>query len=189
MVNTKERILLESLKLFAKNGYDTVSVRDIAGKLGISQGALYRHYANKRDIFDSILRRMEEYDRQYAEHCHLPAVGFSEAPKTYRGIERAELVRFTLEMFRHWTEDEFASAFRKMLTLEQYRSPEMGALYQQYFGSGVLAYLTDLFRENGHAEPEDAALAFYAPFYLLMNQYDAADDKSEIVGRLERILS
>ena len=189
MERTKEKILSESLKLFSQNGYEAVSMRDIAGRLGITQGALYRHYAGKRDIFESILRRMEEYDRQYAEHCHLPTVGYADSPKSYRSIAHAELVRFTLEMFRHWTENEFASAFRRMLTLEQYRTPEMGALYQQYFGRGVLNYLTDLFRENGHAEPESAALKFYAPFYLLLNQYDVTDNKSELAGRLERILS
>ncbi|MDD3155034.1 MAG: helix-turn-helix domain containing protein [Victivallaceae bacterium] len=179
----------ESLKLFSENGYEAVSMRDIAGNLGITQGALYRHYAGKRDIFESILRRMEEYDREYAEHCHLPTVGYADAPKSYREISRAELVRFTIEMFRHWTENEFASAFRRMLTLEQYRSPEMGALYQQYFGRGVLCYLTDLFRENGCDDPESAALQFYAPFYLFLNQYDVADAPSEYACRLERILS
>ncbi len=189
MESTKEKILSESLKLFSQNGYEAVSMRDIAGKLGITQGALYRHYAGKRDIFESILRRMEEYDRQYAEHCRLPTVGYADAPKSYRNVAHAELVRFTIEMFRHWTENDFASAFRRMLTLEQYRSPGMGALYQQYFGRGVLVYLADLFRENGSESPEDEALQFYAPFYLLLNQYDAADDKSEYARRLERILA
>ncbi len=189
MENTKEKILLESLKLFSQHGYEGVSMRDIAGKLDITQGALYRHYAGKRDIFENILRRMAEFDRQYAEHCHLPTVGYSDEPRSYRDIAHAELLRFTIEMFRHWTENEFAAAFRRMLTLEQYRSPEMGALYQQYFGRGVLEYLTDLFRENGSAEPEAEALQFYAPFYLLLNQYDVADDKSDCACRLERILS
>ncbi len=189
MENTREKILLESLILFSQNGYEGVSMREIAGRLGITQGALYRHYAGKRDIFEHILRRMEEYDRQYAEYCHLPTVGYADSPKSYRAIAHAELVRFTIEMFRHWTENDFASAFRRMLTLEQYRSPEMGALYQQYFGRGVLMYLSDLFRENGYADPESAALSFYAPFYLLLNQYDVADDQSEYACRLERILS
>ncbi|MEG1979811.1 MAG: hypothetical protein RR060_03745, partial [Victivallaceae bacterium] len=156
--------------------------------IGITQGAFYRNYAGKRDIFEKILRRMEEFDRQYAEHCQLPTVGCTENPKSYRQINHSELVHFTLEMFRYWTENDFASSFRKMLTLEQYRTPEMGALYQQYFGSGVLNYLTDLFRENGSADPEAEALRFYAPFYLLLNQYDATDNKSESLRRLERSL-
>ena len=57
MTDTKEQILMTSLKLFAKDGYEAVSVSDIAGKLGITKGALYKHYKNKRDIFDSIIER------------------------------------------------------------------------------------------------------------------------------------
>ncbi len=187
MENTKEKILQESLKLFAKNGYEAVSMRDIAGKIGITQGALYRHYAGKRDIFEHILRRMEAYDRKFAEQEHLPAVLFAEDPAGYRGISRERLMKFTLAMFRHWTENAFASAFRRMLTLEQYRSPEMSALYRQYLGGGVLAYLKDLFRENGF--PERDALLFYAPFYFLLNEHDAADDPSQCITELERTLS
>lgn len=57
--DTKERILESALKLFAAYGYEAVSVSMIAGELGITKGALYRHYKNKRDIFGSILKRME----------------------------------------------------------------------------------------------------------------------------------
>ena len=188
MRNTKEEILLEALKLFAKEGYEAVSVRDIAGKLGITQGALYRHYTGKRDIFESILRRMEENDRACASEFHVPEKVFSETPEAYRHVALEELMQFTLAMFRYWTENEFASLFRRMLTLEQYRTPEMAALYQSCLGRGVLLYLEDIFRENGYNDPANTALRFFAPFYLLLNQYDAAGDRSEIAGRLQNHL-
>ena len=38
----------------------------------------------------------------------------------------------------HWTEEEFSSCFRKMLTLEQYRDSEMAQLYQKYLAAGPL---------------------------------------------------
>ena len=50
MKDTKERILESALKLFATDGYEAVSVSMIAGELGITKGALYRHYKNKRDF-------------------------------------------------------------------------------------------------------------------------------------------
>ena len=50
MTDTKEKILTASLKLFSKRGYEAVSVSEIAGELGITKGALYRHYKNKREI-------------------------------------------------------------------------------------------------------------------------------------------
>ena len=44
-----------------------------------------------------------------------------------------------MEQFRFWTEDEFASGFRKMLTLEQYRNEEMAELYSQCIVTGPVA--------------------------------------------------
>ena len=55
MADTKERILMTALRLFARDGYEAVSVSAIAGELGMTKGALYKHYRNKRDIFDSIV--------------------------------------------------------------------------------------------------------------------------------------
>ena len=52
MGQTKEKIWITALELFAQNGYEAVSVSDIAGQLGITKGALYKHYTNKRAIFD-----------------------------------------------------------------------------------------------------------------------------------------
>lgn len=67
MNNTKEKILESALELFSVAGYDAVSVSDISGKVGITKGALYKHYENKRDIFDSIVKKMTETDKKRAE--------------------------------------------------------------------------------------------------------------------------
>ena len=50
MKNTKEKILETALELFAAKGYEAVSVSDIAGKLGMTKGALYKHYTNKQHL-------------------------------------------------------------------------------------------------------------------------------------------
>ncbi|MBM3607628.1 MAG: TetR/AcrR family transcriptional regulator [Alphaproteobacteria bacterium] len=47
---TRERILDEALALFAQKGYDATSVRDISTAVGVSDAALYRHFAAKEDI-------------------------------------------------------------------------------------------------------------------------------------------
>ena len=69
---TKERILAEAVKLFAKEGYEAVSVDEIAKAVGIKAPSLYKHYKNKRAIFDSILRFMEQRDGEQAAACSLP---------------------------------------------------------------------------------------------------------------------
>lgn len=57
MWDTKERILDTALRLFARSGFEAVSVSEIATELSITKGALYKHYKNKRDIFDSIVKK------------------------------------------------------------------------------------------------------------------------------------
>ena len=72
MKDTRENILLVSLRLFAQEGYEAVSVSQIAGELGLTKGALYRHYANKQAIFESILQKMEQLDAERAQAFELP---------------------------------------------------------------------------------------------------------------------
>ena len=67
MSETRERILMTALRLFARDGYEAVSVSAIAGELGMTKGALYKHYKNKRDIFNSIVERMYQIDAERAE--------------------------------------------------------------------------------------------------------------------------
>ena len=84
---------------------------------------------------------------------------------------------FSRAQFRDWTEDEFLSRFRRMLTLEQYRDPEMARLYGQYLSDGPVTYLTDIFRPLA-ASPEEArllALEFYGPMFLLYSVYDGGE--------------
>ena len=61
-MDTKQRILLEALRLFSKRGYDAVGVEQIASAVGIKAPSLYKHYKSKQDIFDAIF---EETARRY----------------------------------------------------------------------------------------------------------------------------
>ena len=184
---TKERILQAALALFAREGYAGVSMADIAGELGITKGALYRHYAGKRDIFESILRRMEERDAENAENNGVPAEPIERGAAVYGDTEIESIIAYSEEMFRYWTQNPFASAFRRMLTLEQYRDGEMARLYSQYIIGGPLKYMADLFREmtaRGCWKEDDAmqlSLEFYGPMTLLM----AVADGPEVVDAVE----
>ena len=178
---TREKILETALTLFAREGYAGTSMADIAGELGITKGALYRHYAGKRDIFESILRRMEERDAENAENNGVPAEPIGQGAASYRDTEIDSVIAYSEEMFRYWTQDPFASAFRRMLALEQYRDGEMARLYSQYIIGGPLKYMTDLFREMTargcwrEDDPMQLALEFYGPMTLLMAVADGPD--------------
>ena len=177
MPGTKENILLTALRLFGQKGYAAVSVSDIAGELGVTKGALYRHYSSKRDIFDSILARMERQDREQAAAHSLPEQPPEEDEAAYRAATVDSVLSFSRAMFRYWTEDNFAVSFRRMLTLEQFHDPEMQKLYQQYLASGPLDYVAGLFAGLGLPDPRREAAAFYGPMFLLYSVYDGAEDK------------
>ena len=188
MGNMKERILLTALRLFAKEGYRAVSVSVIAGELGVTKGALYKHYRNKRDIFDSIVARMEQRDAERAGEYGVPEKTLEEMPNAYRDASIDCIVDYAKAQFRYWTEDGFAAPFRKMLTLEQYGSAEMGRLYQQYLASGPLGYMADLLAALNFPQPQEEAVRFYAPMFLLHSVYDGAEDKRGVLAIVDSLL-
>lgn len=49
-VETRTRILNAALKLFAKQGYDGTTTRDLAERASVAEGTLFRHFANKKAI-------------------------------------------------------------------------------------------------------------------------------------------
>ena len=191
MGDTKEKILMTALQLFARNGYEAVSVRTIAEELGMTKGALYRHYKNKRDIFDSIVERMFQIDAQRANDYQMPAETYEVMPDSYQNTSLEDIQTYTIEQLKFWTEDAFASKFRKMLSLEQYRNAEMKELYSQCIVAGPVAYLEDLFRElikEGvlKAEnPRQLAVEYYAPLFLLINMFDQTGEIEEYMEILK----
>ncbi len=187
MADTKEKILMTALQLFARDGYEAVSVRTIAEELGMTKGALYRHYKSKRDIFDSIVERMVRIDGERAKAHQMPAEKYDTLPDAYENATVENIQKYTIEQFKFWTEDEFASHFRKMLTLEQYRNAEMAELYSQCIVAGPVAYMEDLFRElikRGAFKKEDPrmlAIEFYAPLFLLINMSDKTGKNEDYI--------
>ena len=191
MSDTKEKILHTALRLFARDGYEAVSVSAIAGELGMTKGALYKHYKNKRDIFDHIVARMFQVDAERSRQYEVPEEQFDRSPSAYEQVTLENIRRFTLAQFVFWTEDEFASSFRRMLTLEQYRSAEMAELYSSCLVAGPVAYMEDIFREMissgilNDADPKQLALEFFAPLYLLINMWDQAKDRIALAAMLD----
>ena len=188
MGNRKEEILIVALHLFARDGYEAVSVSQIAGELDMTKGALYRHYKSKRDIFDCIVQRMEQQDSEQARQNEVPEESIEKVPEEYQNVSVEDFVGYSKSMFEYWTEDDFASSFRKMLTLEQFRNEEMQNLYQQYLVSGPAEYVKDLFKNMEIKNPEENAIKFYANMFFYYSVYDGATDKTKAKCQFEYML-
>ena len=188
MGNRKKEILIVALHLFARDGYEAVSVSQIAGELDMTKVALYRHYKSKRDIFDCIVQRMEQQDSEQARQNEVPEESIENVPEEYQNVSVEDFVGYSKSMFEYWTEDDFASSFRKMLTLEQFRNEEMQNLYQQYLVSGPAEYVKDLFKNMEIKNPEEEAVKFYANMFFYYSVYDGATDKTKAKCQFEYML-
>jgi AcrR family transcriptional regulator len=182
---TRDRIKEAALRQFSERGYEAVSVSDIAGELGMTKGALYRHFENKRAILDSIVedlqRKADERDAEFS----VPERGQSAADSAYRRAALTALADYGKSAFRFWTEDEQAAPFRKLLTLEQYRDPELGKLYQRFFVSGQMSRSANLFHRLGLPKPWKLAVDFCAPLFILLSVYDGSENRQAVAPVLD----
>ena len=185
--DTKERIWETALELFAQNGYLGTSMNDIAGRLGFTKAALYKHYTSKQEILNRIVERMNETDYERAKQFEMPEGNLTEIVAAYQKTPIEKVRAYSKAQFLHWTEEEFSSRFRKMLTLEQYRDPEMAQLYQKYLATGPVDYMAAIFR--GLTDSEEAAqylaLEFYGPMFLLYSVSDSGAEQEQVLSLLD----
>jgi AcrR family transcriptional regulator len=196
-MHTREKTLQEALRLFSEKGYEAVSVRDIARAVGVKESSLYNHFRNKQDIFDSILaeysHRGAEFFRQYeltGEDDSFTAD--SRTVEVYRHMSGEQLAAMAGRIFEFYFTDEINTRLRRMLTIEQYRSPESARLYRKLSFDDSLEYQTKLFEEMikagcfRQADPYTLALAFYAPIYLIFCKFDNGGSVAEARELFER---
>ena len=92
---TREMIMEIARNLFVKNGYQHVSMRQIAKELGYSHGALYYHFENKAALFyalveehftmlDKILMDVMEQEIEDKEKLKKILLGFIEFGLTHQ---------------------------------------------------------------------------------------------------------
>jgi AcrR family transcriptional regulator len=54
----QEEILVRSAELFARQGYESTSIQDIIGAVGIAKGTFYHHFRSKEDLLDRLIDSM-----------------------------------------------------------------------------------------------------------------------------------
>lgn len=65
-VKTKQRIYENSVKLFKKNGFDKVTIQDIAKASGVSVGSFYNYFTSKQDILYDRFVIADEVFREFS---------------------------------------------------------------------------------------------------------------------------
>lgn len=172
---TKQDILLCALQLFSRQGYEQVSVREIAAALEIKAPSLYKHYASKEAIKEALLNFI---DTHYQKSVALVNLGGLDSSKDYEQL--AQLTPQTLltmgqYLFRLFSEDELMVSYRRWLTIEQFHHPEMKARYGELYYDQPIHYQQMFFQRWLSISEEDAlqlAYRFYSPILVLIQSAD-----------------
>lgn len=174
-MTTKESILCEALKLFSTNGYDAVSTRMIARAINASDAVIYKHFASKQEIFDTIVKMSREKFELKRNEVNLDATSWEEMEKV------------CLDRFEFLTTDEWIVMFRKMLLIEQFKNPEIAKLYKEIFIDYPIKATTEHFRKlinNGYmrnGDPKVYAIELYAPFFLYSSETEISEETKDIL--------
>ena len=95
--DVKTDILETARKLFNEQGYNGVSMRDIAGALGISVGNLTYYFKRKEDLLEAVaLRQLEGYQKK------APAASLAELDGHFR--RKLAFQKGNAYYFRHYTQ-------------------------------------------------------------------------------------
>ena len=96
------------------------------------------------------------------------------------------------QIFEYSLHNETVSHFRRMMTIEQFRSPELSALYSRRYVERMVAYHAGIFRsliasgELRAEDPDTMAMMYIAPVITLLGICDRQPEKeAECLMRLE----
>ena len=191
--DTKTRILEKALELFSAQGYDAVSVDQIARAVGIKAPSLYNHFPGKRAIFDAILESIAARYAADTDRIDIHVQNAAQDIQVFTDISEGALFDKVRQIFEYSLHNETISRFRRMMTIEQFRSPELAALYSERFTDRMVSYHAGIFRaliaagEIRADDPEDLAMLYVAPILTLIGICDRQPEReAECLDRLRR---
>lgn len=121
--NTKQELRSHAQRLFAKHGYDGVSMRDIAGSVGIRQSAIYNHFQSKQHLLVDLM----------VNHMHVMldamrvAIDFTATPKA----QLESFARFHVNFQIDYSDAVFI-AYMELRSLEDEGHASVVVLRDQY---------------------------------------------------------
>jgi len=170
--DTRARLRALALQLFAEQGYEKTSLREIAEHLGVTKAALYYYFKSKEDIVRSLV---EDYVVDLDELIDW-AAGQPRAAATRREIIRRylEIVARGAEVFRMLQQNQAAVSSLA-------HGKERGALFRERMDA-----LIDLLSEPGGTLHDQvrAASALMSVNYCCLRYLDRAASQEELEREL-----
>lgn len=80
---TRHRLLLAASECFAEKGYQTTTIREIASNAGVTLGALYHHFKDKKELLMTVNRTRQVTTLEITQKA------LSAEDDFFRGLEKA----------------------------------------------------------------------------------------------------
>ena len=183
--DTKQLILEQALALFSARGYDAVTVGDIARAVGIKAPSLYNHFPGKQAIFDALVDATAAQYEADTGRIDIHVQNVQKDIPIFTAITADALFEKVRQIFTYSLHDETIARFRRMMTIEQFRSPELAALYSERYVERLLRYHAGIFRaliaagEICAEDPDALALQYVAPVLTLIGICDRQPEKEQ----------
>lgn len=183
--DTKREIIEKALELFAERGYDAVSVGEIAAAVGIKAPSLYNHYKSKQAIFEAIVEDTAARYERDTDNLDVHVQDVTKDFATFGHITVQALTEKVRGIFLYSLHDKNVSLFRKMMTIEQFRSPELAALYSERYVDRMVEYHANIFRnliavgEIANLNAVTLAYTYVSPVITLLGVCDRQPEREE----------
>lgn len=189
-LETARQILDISADLFARNGYDGVSMREIAKKVGIKESSLYNHFESKSDILETLFDEFIKFvpDTRPSDEEIDNMLMIMEPEEVFKSIlfHVGKSVRGTL------------SNTTMIINYEKFRNTRAAEMYYKYLVNEPVEYYERLINkmiERKMVKPVDAHIIAEQYNYIsialtmeyIMAQYGFADVYS-VVGYMVKTL-
>ena len=181
--DTRQKILDKALELFSTRGYNSVSVGEIANAVGIKAPSLYNHFSGKQAIFDAIVESTAAQYEADTDKIDIHVQDVKQDIPIFTEITEDALFEKVRQIFEYSLHNELISQFRRMMTIEQFRSPELAALYSERYVERVLAYHAGIFRaliaagEITAEDPDALAMLYVSPVLTLIGICDRQPER------------
>lgn len=190
--DTKQKILDKALELFSTQGYEAVSVGEIAKAVGIKAPSLYNHFPSKQAIFDAIVESTAVQYEADTDKIDIHVQNVTQDIPVFTEITADALFEKVRQIFMYSLHNEAISRFRRMMTIEQFRSSELAALYSKRYVDRMAAYHAGIFRaliaagEITVEDPDALAMMYIAPVITLLGVCDRQPEReSECLEKLQ----
>jgi AcrR family transcriptional regulator len=171
-MTTKEKILDAALDLASKNGLGSLSLSQIADKVGIQKQSLYNHFSSKEEIIEALY----EYLRQKAkENTAADPVDYGNMVK---GKSAYAVLSTAVTSYMNINEDPDMKRFYKFILSERSIHPEAAKIMVNETEKMILAtkqlfYAMQVQKVLVFDDPDTAAFGFAMAVHAIMDyMYD-----------------